>query len=138
VEQARRDQADVLVSLAVNANVRLRSPERALEFFERAYALNQNDFMRVLLACYRARSGQPEQARSLLREIVVTPSLYYNLACTHALMGEPEPALDYLAREFAENHPDPASLARQKEWAAGDPDLASIADHPRFERLIEQ
>lgn len=138
VEQTRRDQADVLVSLAVNANVRLRAPDRALEFFERAYALNQNDFMRVLLACYRARSGQADQARSLLREIVVTPSLYYNLACTHALMGETEPALDYLAREFAENHPDAASLARQKEWAAGDPDLASLADDPRFQRLIAQ
>ncbi len=124
------------MSLAVNANVRLEDPERALGFFERAYELEQNEFMRVLLGCYRARSGHVEEARSALATVTPSPQLYYNLACTHALLGDIDLALDYLQREFAENHPTPGSLERQKEWARGDPDLAPLRGHPRFERLV--
>jgi tetratricopeptide (TPR) repeat protein len=122
LEQLGRLRAGALVALAVNANVRRGEPARALEYFERAYALDQSEFMKVLLACYRARSGRAE--------------VLYNLACTHALLGERETALDYLERELAENHGSPGSLARQREWARGDPDLASLRGDARFERLL--
>ena len=134
--QARSLRADVLLSLAVNANVRQGDAEKALGFFEQAYELKRTDFMRVLLACYRARSGRAGEARALLTRVAPNPTLYYNLACTHALLGDAEIALDYLSREFEENHPSERSRERQKEWARGDPDLAPLRSHPRFQRLV--
>ncbi|MFM7298706.1 MAG: hypothetical protein ACKO4Q_15990, partial [Planctomycetota bacterium] len=91
----RAQRAGMLTSLAVNANVKLRDPAKALEYFERAYELDQSDFMKVLLACYRARAGQVAEARAALADLRVTPANYYNLACTWALLGERELALDY-------------------------------------------
>lgn len=132
----RSIRCSALVSLAVNANVKMDEPERALEYYERAYELRQDDFMRVLLACYRARSGRTEEARSLLREVNPHPQLYYNMACTHALLGEPDLALDYLGRDFLENHSSAASLDRQRRWAREDPDLSALRDLPAFRELV--
>jgi tetratricopeptide (TPR) repeat protein len=129
------ERADALVSLAVNANVKARDPERALGFFERAYALRQDDFMRVLLACYRARSGRAEEARALVEDLPESPRSYYNLACTHALLGEVGEALRYLELDLTTNRPSRAALERQKAWARRDPDLASLREDPRFEVL---
>ena len=92
--------------------------------------------MRVLLACYRARSGHAEEARRVLAGLTPAPALYYNLACTHALLGERERALALLERDFRTNYPSPGALARQKAWAAKDPDLASLRDDPRFRALV--
>jgi tetratricopeptide (TPR) repeat protein len=133
----RAQRAGMLTSLAVNANVKLRAPVRALEYFERAYELDQSDFMRVLLACYRARAGQRVEARAVLADLRVTPANYYNLACTWALLGERELALDYLARDFAEVRTQAGARERQKNWAAGDPDLESLRGDPRFEALVK-
>jgi tetratricopeptide (TPR) repeat protein len=127
--------ADCLVSLAVNANVRMGQPEKAVGYFERAFELNQSDFMRALLACYRARSGRFEEARAELREVAVAPGLYYNMACTYALMGEPALALDFLQREFEESVQSRGALERQKAWARDDPDLESLRELERFRRL---
>lgn len=132
----RRERASALMSLAVNTNVRLKDPERALGFFERAYELRQDDFMRVLLACYRARMGRAAEARSLLDQVQVAPALYYNLACTYALLGEGRRALELLELDFATNHDSPGSLEQQKRWAASDPDLASLREDARFRWLV--
>jgi tetratricopeptide (TPR) repeat protein len=137
VREAELAIADVLVSLAVNSNVKARDPERAREYFERAYELRQGDFMRVMLACYRARSGHDEEARELLEHVPLSPQGYYNLACTYALLGETQRALEYLERDFVENRLSPAALEKQKAWARGDPDLQSLREDPRFEVLTE-
>ena len=92
--------------------------------------------MEVLRACYRARSGRAEEARTVLRKVVPTAQLYYNIACTHALLGEKGPALDFLERDFRENYPTPGARARQTEWARKDPDLTRLRGEPRFERLV--
>ena len=132
----RAARCDALVSLAVNANVKLVDPERALGYFERAYALRQDDFMDVLLACYRARSGRDSEARAALAEVPHAPRLYYNLACTYALLGEVERALEYLERELLENQSSPGARARQRLWARTDPDLVSLREDPRFAHLV--
>jgi len=138
LRQTRAQLANALLSLAVNANVRLNDKDKALGYFERAYALDKSDFMRVLLACYRARSGERAEAMAVLAGVEPTPRLYYNLACTYALLGMPEEALDYLQLEFSENLDSPGALLRQKRWARDDPDLASLRELPRFQRLIAE
>ena len=136
LRRLRLRRADVLVSLAVNANVKRRAHDLAVGYFERAYELREDDFMRVLLACYRARVGRDAEARAVLRDLPVSPSNYYNLACTYALLGERELALDFLRRDFAEMRSSPGQLERQKQWARGDPDLESLQGDPRFEALV--
>jgi hypothetical protein len=135
-ETMRSAIAGVLVSLAVNANVKLRDAARAVDYFERAYALDQSDFMRVLLACYRARAGRLDEARAILRETPIQPSNFYNAACTHALLGERELALDYLKRDFEELRRSAGARKRQQDWARSDPDLEALRGDPRFEALL--
>ncbi|MCC7011515.1 MAG: hypothetical protein IT454_03040 [Planctomycetes bacterium] len=136
VAGVRSQIAGMLTSLAVNANVKLRDPARALEHFEQAYALDQSDFMRVMLACYRARAGRADDARAALASVVVSPNNYYNLACTYALLGERELALDFLARDFEALRKSDGARERQKQWARSDPDLASLAGDARFQALL--
>ena len=128
-------RAGVLISLAVNANVRLKDTERALEFFERAYELRQDAFATVLLACYRARSGKEREARAALARVVPEPGLYYNLACTHALLGDTQRALSFLELELSVNHTTRGARERQRAWARDDPDLSSLRSEARFEEL---
>jgi hypothetical protein len=91
--------------------------------------------MRVLVACYRARSGRADEARALIADLPESPRGYYNLACTHALLGEVAEALRYLELDLEVNRPSLAALERQKAWARGDPDLAALRGDPRFEAL---
>lgn len=131
------DRAGVLVSMAVNANVKGQDPVRAAEFFERAYELRQDDFMRILLACYRARSGDREEALELIAGVPDSPGAYYNLACTYALLGESQTALEWLERDFRVNRTSAAALEKQKSWAREDPDLGSLRGDPAFELLTK-
>ena len=136
LKQTRGLRSEALVGLAVTSNVRLGDPETALAYFERAYELQQTDFMKGLLACYRARFGAEQEARALLRTLEPNRPVFYNMACAYALLGDTTEALAMLQRELEENHFTPGSLARQKRWAKGDPDLANLWDDPRFLRLV--
>jgi hypothetical protein len=132
----RATRSSVLVGLAVNANVKQKEQQKALAYFERAWELRQDDFMKALRACYLARAARSDEARALLREIVPAPETLYNLACTWALLGDREQALAYLERDFEQNLPTPGMRARQQHWARGDPDLESLRGEPRFESLL--
>jgi len=131
-------RAGALISLAVNANVRLKDTERALAYFERAYELRKDSFSTVLLACYRARSGRKEESRVALARVVPEPSLYYNLACTHALLGDTERALSFLELELSINHTTRGARERQRAWARDDPDLVSLRGEARFKELTAE
>ncbi|MFT4709957.1 MAG: hypothetical protein ACI8Q9_001083 [Planctomycetota bacterium] len=136
IEQTRGLRSEALVGLAVTCNVRLGDPETALGYFERAYEIQQTDFMKGLLACYRARFGAEQEARGLLRTLEPDRPVFYNMACAYALLGDTTEALALLERELNENHFTPGSLARQKRWAKGDPDLANLWDDARFLKLV--
>jgi len=58
------------------------------------------------------------------------PDTLYNVACSYALMGESDHALDCLERANLRG----MSIA---EWAENDSDLASLHDNPRFQALME-
>lgn len=132
----RNQRCNALVALAVNANVRLHDPVQAVEWFEKAWEIRQDDFMRVLLACYRARQGRTHEARALVRDVNPGPGTLYNLACTWALLGDAEVALAFLKRDLDTNYPTAGGLAKQKEWARSDPDLESLRGDRRFEALV--
>jgi tetratricopeptide (TPR) repeat protein len=78
-------------------------------------------------------AGRPEEARQLLTEALdryqERSSLYYNLACAEALLGEADAALKHL-RLAIEGRPEAA------EWAREDADLASLRSEPRFAELV--
>lgn len=129
--------ADVLTALSVNSNVKLGKPEEAVAWVERAHELRGDSWSRLLLACYRARAGRGDEARTLLREVQPSPELHYNLACTWALLGEADQALAWLERELAQLGGSETALRRQKDWAREDPDLSSLRDDSRFRALVE-
>jgi tetratricopeptide (TPR) repeat protein len=135
-QRSKSVRSNVLVSLAVNANVKLRDQPKALAYFERAFELRQDDFTRTLLACYRARAGRGDEARALLREMPESPFNYYNIACTYALLGDVELALDYLGRELRAGSKSAGAIERQKAWARSDPDLDNLRKEARFEALV--
>jgi len=83
------------------------------------------------LATPHLREGRYDEARRLLREGLETqpgnPSTLYNLACTEALAGEGDTALDLLNEAVAAED-------RFREYAQTDEDFVSIRDDPRFPR----
>ena len=58
------------------------------------------------------------------------PSVLYNVACTYALLGEADRAIDCLEKSIT-------SGMGQKEWIENDPDLNSLRGILRFQALIK-
>ena len=56
---------------------------------------------------------------------------YYNLACLHNLMGEPDPALDYLEKATRVGYKDYRHMRK-------DPDLDGLRDNPQYLQLIKE
>jgi tetratricopeptide (TPR) repeat protein len=77
--------------------------------------------------------GQPAEAKRLLIEALDRyddrGSLFYNLACAEAQLGETEAALEHL-RAALDERPSLADAARE------DSDLERIRDHPRFAGVL--
>ncbi len=130
--------AQAHVSMAVNANVLRRDLKAAGYHCRRAFELDGSDFDRVFYACYLARVGKKERARRLAEAVEEGPDLYYNLACTWALVGEKKRALDLLVRDFAENYLTPKARNLHRDWALKDRDLASLRNDPRFQALMKK
>jgi len=73
-------------------------------------------------------AGDWDTARTILHEGLAVkdhPALHYNLACVEARAGNPELALEELAK----------SAPHHRSQAADDPDFESIRDDPRFLEL---
>jgi hypothetical protein len=75
------------------------------------------------------RAGDYEPAKAIVRDGLEHkpghPALLYALACTEALAGERDPALEHLSAAVATDE-------RLRGCAQTDEDLASIRDDPRF------
>jgi len=88
-----------------------------------------------MLAGYYTRAGQIESGLELDRRIVRldpgNPVSHYNLACSLALAGSPEEALDSLRTAMEQGYLD-------FEWMREDPDLDTLRQHPEFDTLLAE
>lgn len=78
-------------------------------------------------------AGRPEEAKRILFDALDRyenrSTLYYNLACAEALLGEADAALEHLELALR-SRPALGDLARD------DADLESIRDDPRFAEIV--
>src|SRR5262245_53922220 len=111
----RWSEAAPLWQTVVQAN-----PVNAAFAFQLANALYQaKDYRRAIPAYEHAlelRAGFPS-------------NMAYNIACSYALLGDKEQALQWLSRSFDMG-------MRNLDHARVDADLVSLHDDPRFQRLV--
>lgn len=69
--------------------------------------------------------------RRLVHLIPENPTVHYNLACSLALCGEREAALDALEQAIGLGYADPAFLLQDR-------DLESLRAEPRFDALVRK
>ncbi|HWE38668.1 MAG TPA: hypothetical protein VG406_19115 [Isosphaeraceae bacterium] len=69
--------------------------------------------------------------RRLSRLLPDRPTVWYNLACTYAVLGRPDPAFDALGHAIALGY-------RRLRRLCSDPDLRSLRPDPRFARLVRE
>jgi len=115
--------------------------EEALDAYRRAWQVAEKhlelhpDDARALYLGAVALCRLGERSRSLewaRRALAIDPEdcgILYNVACTYALQGKPEEAIDCL--EKAMTH-----AFWYKRWAQHDSDLDSLRSHPRFQALM--
>jgi tetratricopeptide (TPR) repeat protein len=108
---------------------------RALARAEQHLELYPDDTRALNLGCAAlVECGDKEQAMQWAKRSLAidgdNPDTLYNIACSYALMGESDHALDCLERANLRG----MSIA---EWAENDSDLASLHDDPRFQKLME-
>ena len=87
--------------LGATANANIHDEERAVDFAKRAIAVDPDD-----------------------------PMLLYNVACTFAIIGKTDDALDALEHSVEKGWGDPA-------WIEHDSDLDSIRQSPRYKALVQ-
>ena len=80
------------------------------------------------------REGRHEDGlkvdRMLVRLLPADPTVHYNLACSLALSGKPDDALDALERAVQLGYSDP-------DFMLGDDDLASLHGEVRFTAIVD-
>src|SRR3989339_853385 len=60
----------------------------------------------------------------------LTPTAYYNIACTYALMKESKPALEYLGQAIKSGYDN-------RESIEADPDLVSLRELPEYKAVLD-
>lgn len=67
----------------------------------------------------------------LVRLVPENPTVHYNLACSLAILGQTDPALDALEHAVRRGYSD-------VEYMLGDSDLASLRRETRFNELVQR
>jgi Flp pilus assembly protein TadD len=109
---------------------------RALALIRKHLELNPGDARALSFgATTLATFGRRAEALAWADRAVVIdpdePSVTYNVACVHAIVGRPDEALTLLEQVIARGF-------GRRGWVEHDPDLESLRDHPRFRRLLER
>ncbi|HSQ68885.1 MAG TPA: tetratricopeptide repeat protein [Steroidobacteraceae bacterium] len=129
-----------VLSMLHTALRRLGDPDREREVGERAMraideqlASDPDDSRALQLApSLAAALGQQQRARALAEQALrARPDdigTVYNAACTYAVIGDPDRAVELLARAVELGW-------SSAEWLAHDPDVDSLRADPRFQRI---
>ena len=113
-----------------------QQPEQAIAALRRGVMLADNSRAGASLGVYLARSGQREEAREILKEMLTLAQTRYvpptSLAALHAAVGEVVPALDALDRAFESRDTRLIYLKDDTRFAAG------LRGEPRFVALLHK
>lgn len=86
-----------------------------------------------LLGDHYALRGKPDDSLRVDQQLSLlqprNPLVYYNLACSHSLIGQVDRAAEALEKALVLGYHD-------FEWLARDPDLSHLREHPLY-RSIE-
>jgi len=110
--------------------------EFEIAFYERLLA-DHPDFVDALMAVGEAYTRRGWYEKGLQVDLKLTqlkaaePIVWYNLACSLALLKRPDEALHALEKAIALGYDD-------VEYLLKDPDLASLRQSPELRRLLEQ
>jgi non-specific serine/threonine protein kinase len=107
---------------------------RGLDAAEKHLELHPDDARALYLGgSALCQLGQAERGLEWARRALVTepeePSVFYNVACLHALQGQTEEAINYLEKAVQHGF-------AHKEWIEHDSDLESLRNHPRFQAVL--
>ncbi len=118
-----------------NDTEQLREDKQELEFLQRIGKRLPEDteVMRALGDLY-TRTGETAEGlridERLSRLCSEDPMVWYNLACSFALSGRNDDALDALGRAMELGYDD-------YEWMKKDTDLSTLRGDPRFESMLD-
>ena len=110
--------------------------EFEIAFYERLLA-GHPDFVDALIALGEAYTRRGWYEKGLAVDLKLTqlkaddPIVWYNLACSYALLKHPDEALRAIEKALALGYDD-------VEYLIHDPDLASLRQSPELRRLLEQ
>lgn len=125
--------AQYIYRLALLLHEDLHSPQDAEAAYRRAIALAPEDpFFYGGLISLLVQQSRPAEAflfGEKMRALLDAGQNWYGLATLEAILGNIEPAIEYLRKAAQEGNFDP-------RWARNDPDLSSIRDDRRFEEII--
>ena len=128
-------RAQALIELGRQAEAR-RANELAVAWIEKHLELNPDEARAYSLgASVLIRLGKTKHAKQWTQQAMTLapndPLILYNAACSWALLGESDCALDGLERALD------AGVA-VGDWIRHDPDFATLRDHPRFQAIVKR
>lgn len=111
--------------------------ERSLAIIDKHLELYPNDVRAVYMSAgssWIARRDREDALRRLRRAMEMDPdsqSVRYNVACTYAMLGMADEAMDVLEHNIAAGW-------GQRSWVEHDPDWRAVHGHPRFRELLDR
>ena len=112
------------------------NPQIELRFLEAvAERLPEDDRVLKPLGDLYTASGRLQEGLAVDRRLVVLcpgePSVWYNLGCSLALVGETDAAFDALHAAIDRGY-------RDRKWLIEDEDLSSLRGDPRFKEVTDR
>ncbi|MCI0650742.1 MAG: tetratricopeptide repeat protein [Planctomycetes bacterium] len=112
--------------------------EKARGYVRNAVALDPADpYTRVFEAVYIAHDGDKERALAQVRETRFDPSMYYNIACIHSVLGDKDAAIDALRKHFYEYETNDQVRAKEMIEARSDRNFRWLFEDPEFRAATE-
>jgi tetratricopeptide (TPR) repeat protein len=112
--------------------------ERARGFARRALKIAPHDpYTRVFWATYLAQDGKRDETLTILDDVAIDASMFYNVACIYSELDSPRLAMEFLRRHFEEFESNENVRWYEKQEARSDYSLRKLHDLPAFRTLTE-